>query len=77
MNLPRWVEESLNKLPNDFQGRMVITINCWAGGVTNLEISTTHQAPKGGEMKRDDPGQPLGLRVGDRFTAGYTVIGAS
>jgi hypothetical protein len=54
MNLPYWVDESIKNVPNDFSGRLVITINCWSGGVTNLEISTTQQAPKTGEMKKDD-----------------------
>ena len=32
---------------------MVIRVNCWTGGDTNLQISTTYQARKAGEMKRD------------------------
>lgn len=46
MNLPHWVEQRIEQLPSDFSGRLIVTIDCWAGGVANLDISTKEQAPK-------------------------------
>ena len=54
MELPYWVEQSIKQIPSDFSGRIVVTMNCWTGGVANLEISTIQQAPKPGSMKRDE-----------------------
>ena len=52
MELPYWVEEDIRKLPADFTGQIVI--ECWHGGVTRVDTKTSRQAPKVGEMKKDD-----------------------
>lgn len=46
MKLPHWVEKEIEMLPAGFTGRVTITIDCWSGGVTNLDISKRCQAPK-------------------------------
>ena len=52
MNLPHWVEQNIEQLPKEFSGK--IMIHCWMGGVANIEITTVQQAPKAGELKRDE-----------------------
>jgi hypothetical protein len=52
MKLPHWVEQHIAALQPDFTGQIVI--EWWAGVVKRMETKTCHQAPKAGEMKRDD-----------------------
>lgn len=52
MNLPHWVEQEINMLPAEFTGRLTITIECWTGGVTNLDINKRTAAPKSAEPVR-------------------------
>lgn len=52
MEVPHWVEEDIRALPADFTGQ--IAIECWRGGVTRVDTKTSRQAPKVGEMKKDD-----------------------
>ena len=56
MKLPFWAEEEFKMLPADFTGTVVV--GCHRGGVTQLETKTSRTAPKAGEMKKDDRGQP-------------------
>ena len=39
MELPHWVEDDLELLPNAFTGQIVI--ECYRGGVTRVETKTT------------------------------------
>lgn len=50
MTLPHWVEEELKMLPAEFTGQIVL--NCFRGGVTRVETSTSRQAPKPVESVR-------------------------
>jgi hypothetical protein len=52
MNLSHWVEEDFKSLPHDFTGSVVV--ECYRGGVTRVDTKTSRQAPKTGEMKKDD-----------------------
>ncbi len=56
MNLPHWVQEDIDRLPAEFTGQIVIV--WWQGGVTRIETKTSRTAPKVGEMKKHDRGQP-------------------
>jgi hypothetical protein len=44
MELPHWVEEDIELLPNDFTGQIIIEV--WEGGVTRRDIVSRHQAQK-------------------------------
>ncbi len=50
MDLPHWVRDDVEQLPNEFTGQIVI--ECWCGGVTRIDTKTIRRAPGG--MKRDD-----------------------
>ena len=52
MNLPHWVEKDIDGLPAESTGQIVIECHC--GGVTRVDTKTSRQAPRAGEMKRDD-----------------------
>ncbi len=52
MNLPHWVEKHIETVQPDFTGQIVI--ECWAGGVTRMDIKICLRAPKAGESKRDE-----------------------
>jgi len=43
MTLPHWVEEDIQKLPDNFTGQIVI--ECWTGGVTRRDIIDRRSAP--------------------------------
>lgn len=43
MELPHWVEEDLELLPNEFTGQIIIEV--WEGGVTRRDIVSRRQAP--------------------------------
>ena len=56
MNLPQWVQKEIDILPAEFTGQIVVEY--WQGRVTRLDTKTSRTAPKVGEMKRDERGQP-------------------
>ena len=56
MNGPHWVDKHIEALQPDFTGQIVLV--GWMGGVTRMETKKCHLAPKAGERKRDDRGQP-------------------
>ena len=56
MELPHWVQKDIEILPAEFTGQIVIV--GYDGGVTRLETKTSRTAPKAGEMKRNERGQP-------------------
>ena len=56
MNLPQWVQKEIDMLPAEFTGQIVIV--WWQGRVSRVETKTIRTAPKAGEMKRDERGQP-------------------
>lgn len=38
MNLPRWVEEELARFRAPETGKVIVVLECYKGGVTQLEI---------------------------------------
>jgi hypothetical protein len=50
MELPHWAEEQIARLASDFTGQIVI--ECWQGGVSRVDMTARHLAPKPSEPVR-------------------------